>query len=319
MPASATTERWDIGALPRGDRAEGWRQVITETHLPWRIDRARDDPAAFTARLRRERLGGLSLIDCRCDPSSGGRGRPELTATRDAYVGVLTVLRGREVLEQDGREVELRAGGLAIWDSERPARFAVREPLVKRTLLVPRDRFAAVCPRPERLTALPAARPAATALVHAHLGAVLRVAPGLDAGAASAAVTATLELVAAALEPAHPAPRSVLDAAFLASVDAYVERHLGDPSLRPERIARAHAISVRTLHALFARRGEPVCARVRRLRLARARAELERAPEASLTAVAFHWGFTDPAQFSRAFRRQYGESPREARARAVAG
>lgn len=56
----------------------------------------------------------------------------------------MTVLSGREILEQDGQEVELRAGDYAVWDSTRSARFAVVEPLRKRTLLIPRARLAAL-------------------------------------------------------------------------------------------------------------------------------------------------------------------------------
>jgi AraC-like DNA-binding protein len=99
-----------------------------------------------------------------------------------------------------------------------------------------------------------------------------------------------------------------------AQVRAHIEQHLDEPTLRPETIAAATSISVRTLYGLFEEEGDAVCAFIRRRRLARAHDELAR-PDATppVTEVAYRWGFSDAAHFTRAFKAQYGYTPRDAR------
>jgi AraC-like DNA-binding protein len=82
-------------------------------------------------------------------------------------------------------------------------------------------------------------------------------------------------------------------------------------------IARAHFVSTRQLHRLFAGTGETVTRRIRRLRLERCRRELadRRRATDSVTGISRRWGFPDLPGFSRAFRSTYGLSPTDYRAR----
>ncbi len=98
----------------------------------------------------------------------------------------------------------------------------------------------------------------------------------------------------------------------------WVESRLHDPRLSPREIAGAHAVSVRTLHALFAPTGESVSGFIKRRRLERARAELLERPDLAVTRVALRWGFTNAAHFSRCFRAEFAVSPRELRHDAAA-
>jgi len=95
----------------------------------------------------------------------------------------------------------------------------------------------------------------------------------------------------------------------------YIRQHLGSACLSPRSIARAQGISVRHLHRLFRAHGITVGAWVRTVRLARCAADL-RDPallEDTLTEIAFRWGFCDSAQFSRAFRAEFGRTPSDYR------
>jgi AraC-like DNA-binding protein len=55
---------------------------------------------------------------------------------------------------------------------------------------------------------------------------------------------------------------------------------------------------------------------VRRERLARCLEDLRRPTGGSVTEIAFRWGFRDAAHFARVFKREYGQSPSDARAAA---
>jgi AraC-like DNA-binding protein len=305
-------ESWQLDAVPAADRDELWRHVINVTHLPWSLDTVRDPAPVTETWVRRRPLGDLSLIDCRAGRCAGRRRDRDLAATDGEYIGVLLVRQGAEVLVQSGHDVVVRAGDIVAWDSLRPARFAVLEPLRKQTLLVPRARFQQLLPRPELAIARRVPPSAATDLLRAYLGSLARA--DLDPATAFAAGNAALELVGAALGAVITPSRAATREAMRVRITQHIEARLGDrAALRPRRIAADNAISVRTLHSLFQSADDTVGAYVRRRRLHHARAELTRPPWPTVTAVAHRWGFSDAANFSRSFRAQYGQAPSEAR------
>ncbi len=94
---------------------------------------------------------------------------------------------------------------------------------------------------------------------------------------------------------------------------AYVRRHLTEPGLDAERIARAHAVSVRHLYRVCAAAGMSLEQEVIAQRLEGARAELAGPGDRSVAVVARRWGFPDPSHFAREFRRRVGMTPTEYR------
>jgi AraC-like DNA-binding protein len=103
-------------------------------------------------------------------------------------------------------------------------------------------------------------------------------------------------------------------------VTNYITNNLGDPSLDTCSVARANHISTRYLQGLFQEQGTTVTDWVRDRRLKACRRDLADPAlrEESIGEIAHRWGYPDQAYFSRLFRRSFGESPREWRARAMA-
>ncbi len=104
-------------------------------------------------------------------------------------------------------------------------------------------------------------------------------------------------------------------AAHLHRVCQTIETLLADPDLSLEQIAALDGVSPRTLQKLFASIDQNVSGYVRLRRLERCRLDLASPICASLSIseISFRWGFNGSAHFSRAFRAQYGVSPREYR------
>lgn len=94
-----------------------------------------------------------------------------------------------------------------------------------------------------------------------------------------------------------------------------IETCLGDPKLNPRRIAVEHGVSLRYLQKLFNLSGQTFSGYVRRRRLDRCRSDLTSPLYAhlSITEICYRWGFNTSAHFSRAFRKQFGISPRDYR------
>ncbi|MFT4089967.1 MAG: acetamidase/formamidase family protein [Asticcacaulis sp.] len=104
-------------------------------------------------------------------------------------------------------------------------------------------------------------------------------------------------------------------AMLLERVFQTIEMHLSDPELSLQKVAHEHGISMRYLQKLFETVDESFGHYIKRQRLERCRMDLLSPLHAqkSISDILFQWGFNDSASFSRAFREQYGMSPREYR------
>ena len=92
----------------------------------------------------------------------------------------------------------------------------------------------------------------------------------------------------------------------------YIRAHINEP-LNRERLAAIAGFSVPHFHRVFtAHVGESAASYVRRLRLERAGHKL-RMGAVDITEVALAAGYDTHAAFSKAFKQQFGLSPREFR------
>jgi AraC-like DNA-binding protein len=125
-------------------------------------------------------------------------------------------------------------------------------------------------------------------------------------------------LVAAALAAMPEASRVVpgrMDAYHLARIRGFVRDRLRHADLSPEMIARGVGLSTRRVHELFGSEPASLMRWIWQERLRRCRAELAASAlrNRSVAEIAFSWGFTSQAHFSRAFRAQTGLTPRDFR------
>jgi AraC-like DNA-binding protein len=99
----------------------------------------------------------------------------------------------------------------------------------------------------------------------------------------------------------------------------FIEANLADPRLGPDEVAAALRVSRRSLYQMLAHDGEGVAAAIRRRRLCRARQLLvdPGRRHQPISAIAAEVGLSSAAHFSRLFRAQYGQSPRDVRMKAA--
>lgn len=314
--ATRDGEFWTTSRPADADDPVGeWQEMLSATHLPWTVQIAPpEDDRPFEAWVRRWWIDDLALVDCECSPCSGTRQRRQLADTDGEFVVVLIIRSGRETVSQDGAEAALRSGDAVVWDSTRPARFGVWEPLSKRSLLIPRAALDEVNGRAWTSTGvlLNDAAPA-TRLLLTYLDTLSESLPALGSSAVAAARNATLELLVGALRAEADTPAtSTAQPALRAAMDRYIERHLLHGPLTPAEIAAAHGVSIRTVNRIFNATEQTVGEVVRVRRLARARGELTDLGR-PVAAIAHRWGFADTSHFSRSFKAHYGSSPTEYR------
>jgi AraC-like DNA-binding protein len=101
--------------------------------------------------------------------------------------------------------------------------------------------------------------------------------------------------------------------AMIGEVRRYIDHHLHEPDLTPQRIGQALGLSRSTLYAVCKPMGG-VAAFIRKRRLRFIHAILtDPRDRRRIAEIAEQYGFASAAHFSRAFRQAYGYSPREAR------
>jgi AraC-like DNA-binding protein len=128
---------------------------------------------------------------------------------------------------------------------------------------------------------------------------------------------ATTSLLAACITPSRDhffEAQGVIDAVIMSRAYRLVAAQLADRNLTPEKICRELGISRSRLYRIF----EPVggvANYIRRQRLLKTRDALGDSTDGSpISSIAEKWGFMDPSTYSRTFRKEFGISPKDARA-----
>ncbi|WP_027573573.1 AraC family transcriptional regulator [Bradyrhizobium sp. WSM1743] len=192
------------------------------------------------------------------------------------------------------------------------------------SLFIARRELLARCPDAEDRIARPLVHsPALAAMLHQYYDLTLRHAADLDASGQSAASQHLLDLVVLMLgtrrDETELAKERGLAAARLEAIKSDILARLGDGNLTLASVAQRHRVSPRSIQLLFERTGVTFSEFLLEQRLTRA-ARLLRDPLHRLNKIsdfAYLSGFNDVSYFHRTFRRRFGMTPSDAKARDV--
>ncbi|GIX17484.1 MAG: transcriptional regulator FeaR [Rhodothalassiaceae bacterium] len=269
-------------------------------------------PASFSGRIGVHRTAGLEVADLAIDPCRIVKTRRALGLSEDRHVFLILQRAGEARLYQNGRMAHLEPGDCALIDSRRESEFILAGGIQQLSCHLPWERLAEGLgvARAERLpfaTVFKGETAAGRELSRYLIELVIR--PPSAAGAEDA-LDGLLGALAGLVDARVPdQPRRA--ERLLAALDLYLERHLHDPDLDVERIARDNNLSRRSLYRLFAARGTTPLAWLWGLRLERARMMLAdpRFSAWHLTDIALACGFRDHAHFTRRFKERFGHPP----------
>lgn len=315
---AAGTIRLSTQDLPARQRCEWLREVIGREYAQVEITPP-GDGTLFNemtihpwARLR------LSAIRSNAITLERLPREPQLVS-HDAYFAVI-LLAGQYRLEQDGREVFLQPGDMALYDATRPHRVHCPTSFAKLIVSIPRSALRERVAGIEHCTALRLRGDrgigCATATMVRSTAAQLA---SLSAHECSVLSDHCVDLVALAATSVRPARANLSRsrAASLQRTRDFVERNLADPAMDSARVASGVGLSQRYLNDVFRDEGTSLMRYVWARRLECCRRDLLEPAQGrrSVSEIAFRWGFNDLAHFSRAFKQRFGCSPRELRQR----
>lgn len=310
--------RFSTESYPKSDRYEAWQEVLERLALKPTGHATPDGAYGLLSAVMSQ--SGMSFARLTSTPQDI-RAIQEINkeAGKDG-VWVTSLLEGQVTFHDAGNEIKATAGDIVFGAVGSDTSFTLETNCRMVVVYIPRSAF-----RPKLMAPLP------TKVIHlsgrAGIGHVM-------AGFLASVSEALEDLSVDQLRPIEMALPEFLmagifrqadtralggaagvRAALLHRVCQTIEAQLGDPDLSLTNVAETHGISPRYVQKLFENVGQSFTRYIRYRRLERCRYDLE-SPihnQLSISDICFRWGFNDAAHFSRAFRDQYGVSPREFR------
>ena len=304
--------RGSTAGVPASERMAYWEAICAATLVGLRCSSL--SPSGLEVEKTGIALPGLGIADISGQDHLIERSPAMVRQWPKESLFACQIVSGRAYFIQRDRCLLAEAGDVVVYDTRVPYVFGFLTPMRQLLIDIPittfDDRFEA------ELAALPlqiAPNPGAGAMLGATLRASIErfMRDPVEHDAARFAEH-TRTLVAALIDAeVNGAGASRASLSYLLTAKQYIATHLGDPELRPQAVADAVGLSLRHLSRLFAAEGDSITQHIWSERLARAHRELidTRLRKASIGEIAFRWGFSSQAHFSRAIRERYGASP----------
>jgi AraC-like DNA-binding protein len=234
------------------------------------------------------------------------------------FLKVVAQLRGHALFEQFGRSVCLSPGEWSVYDTTHAYSVSNPDSVEQLVLMIPKDKLPERAPLDDVLVQRLSSQHGVARLTWQSMLTAYQELPNMSRTAAEGTADVLTQLVFLSLLDLRGTSSAVSQREVLRDrIKAHVGRHLGDPQLNVEAIARALNCSRRHLYNAFADESDGVAGYVlaQRLELVRRQLEDPRLAGHSITEVALDAGFNQPAHFSPTFRARFGLSPREWRQR----
>lgn len=303
----------DAEAGPVGERVDYWRGVLRERlGITARVDPIGSDE--FRQSVATDVLGDVVIAERRGSPFHAWRAP---CAASDRVMATLNLDGHFFVDSHDNGETPLAPGKLLVFPLANAGELRFVESTRHLVLSVPAARLAEHCPEWRELATVPLDQQAAPVRMLADLAlSMLQHSDGLGPNCRSAGGSMLVSLLASALaarDEGEQSQSSRMQGYHLQRIRNYVLTHLCDPQLDAPRIAAGVGLSLRYVHRLFAAEPLHLMQWVLEQRLSRCHEAIRAntAATASISQIAYRWGFNDAAHFSRAFRKRFGLSPRE--------
>jgi AraC-like DNA-binding protein len=315
-------------AIHTARNIDKWTDLLTQYFVPLEANAGRIDEGdivsqpsrSFSGSISGHRWESMTVAQLSVQSHTVTRDRSLIGANETRHFKLAIQESGRSVILQNEKEAVLHAGEFAFFDSQEPYSVIFDDDSTCQIILFPRpllgvpDKFlhelavTPFCRENSLAQALSSfAKQCSSALVSSRETVSRRLTENLVDLLGTVLTNEVHEKSVVSLEKLHQREQILY----------FIMRNLENPYLTPKEIARAHFMSVRSLHQVFEGSGETVASIVRNLRLEGCRRTLEDPTQHALTIsdIAGRWGFVDAAYFSRTFRKRYGASPSQWRAK----
>lgn len=298
---------------PGAQGVEAYAQVLRpsfELELP--ADAA---PGAFSAEAEVCFLPDLVVSRARSTGCRLVRTAETIAARGTDQMLVVCYVRGHFDLMTDGAVRRVEPGELAVIDLSQEVTIAAPQ-VDNLGLAIARPQLEKYVPSVHRAHGFVRPDDALSRLLRSSMETIIANAATMTLVDARGVVDATLQLVAACLQPlSRQVTETGSNTASLVALKAHIEERLLDANLGQQALLAAFGLTRSTLYRLFEPLGG-VAAYITRRRLDYAFRRLSdtRLPHEPVSALAARLGFSHPSAFTRAFKDAFGLSPRQVQA-----
>jgi AraC-like DNA-binding protein len=304
---------YSTAGLRPADRFEHWRDYMSgvcEMVVPEGFEAER-----FEVRSTKWMFDGALLIAGDYAPIAKVRSPRHARTDQLDHYNIKLRPDSRQQIDIDGRRFSVAPRQPVLGDMAQADRFSW-EAGAGMMMYLPRDEVDALLPRPLDLHGV-VLQGAGAAVLAEHMVALAGALRHLTPEEAPALKRATLYLLAAALAPSVKTlglARTELETALRRRVRKFIEANLVREDLTVDLLCKTFQVSRSTLFRVFENAGG-IANYIRERRLVRVHALLAAPHERRyLSRIAEDHGFKNATHFSRAFRAQFGYSPREIQA-----
>jgi AraC-like DNA-binding protein len=315
--AGATGWRvWDTAYVPEREAFSLYREAACESFL--RLSPDRPDNIAFAARVEHLPLGDGAINRVHTVPHDVIRKGSDVARIDGEFLHLNFQTSGRYLLQQAGRESEVRAGDAVLFGSSLPFRLTMHRDVnsALTSLLIPRQTVVDRVGVPVCLDNVLVSRLAHGAALRSCLSVLSARAQAGSLSEIRLLKDAAVSLLCATLtadnaEAAPTMPEESAEPPLLVAIKAFLRRHLGDQDLSAETVAARFGVSRRYVDKLFRKTGGTFEQFVLAERLSVARLDLldRGLRQETVATVAYRWGFRDLSMFYRNFKAAFGETP----------
>jgi AraC-like DNA-binding protein len=279
----------------------------------------------FDGRLCSAHAGDVILTRLEANRHRVMRSRQGVRASGQGYLKIVAPFLGCAGVEQKGRQAWVRPGQWSIYDTTDSYAVANPERVEHLIVMLPKAAVAERGLASHRLDPLMARRLGGSGgvsrLALDTMRNAFRELPSMPEAAARGVGEAITQLVhLSLLDLAGQASAQTQREALRERIKQHVARHLGDPGLTVDAIARALNVSRRQLYNAFSEEPDGVAGYIlaRRLEACRQLFADRGHDHRSITDIALGHGFQNMAHFSRVFRAHLGMAPSDYRRAAAA-
>lgn len=316
MNAAMSSEFQQVGRLeepqPEKNMVWGeWTEVIS-AHFP-HVVISTDHDYEFRAGQRQAELEGIQFFDMATDAHKVVQPDVLELGSEVPLCKLSLQFEGKTQLRQDDRSCTLHPGDLALYVTHRPYQLQYTGPQRSIIIQFPQEFLHLIQDQVSMLTATPVSRDKGLGRVAVPLFEELaRNVQILDGPSGFRLVRSSLEmLVTVLLEVSKEEGRDTSEHSVFHQAVAYIDDHLWDPELGPQKIAEYFYVSLRQLHARFADQELTVSSYIRDQRIRRIRDDLADPAYVNETVqtISSRYGLTDASYVSKLFKQTFGETP----------
>ncbi|HEC00446.1 MAG TPA: transcriptional regulator FeaR [Sphingomonadales bacterium] len=296
------------------ERADYWTESLK--NVCGGFETFSSDWSKFKGRVELRNIGGFDVAGISVNADKIIRSRKQIAQGDNKYCFLIMQMQGRAVLSQRNNEAFLEPGDMTLIDSGYPSEFSYDGFMEQISLHIPRETLESCLPYRQIKEARTISGVSGMgAIIRDFLASTYNEAAYIGEQDYPLVRESLLNFLAATLRGYSPESTLDIKVLQLSHIRKIIEQNLTDPNLSPTMVAKLCGISTRHLHRLFKGDGVSFGEWVRRRRLSEARRQLanKHFSGQSIIQIAFHWGFNDAAHFSRCFRQEFGQSPRQYR------